>query len=189
MTQNRQRVAEQGGASVLPRQGCDCVWFACVDYRFQEVFNLLVSDGKADRMDWVAGGSGLLTDKALRPLTLAALKKLQDLHGISAVGLCNHRDCGGYGGSKRHHSSDREFDFHCGEMMLAADILRSEMPDMTVRFSFAELNGLKPLTIIEGVLRWSNGLLLSPGASSTSELSPSASAGSSQSRLRPMGVR
>lgn len=101
----------------------------CIDFRFQDKLKNALLRLKIEKYDLLAlaGGAKNLASptKAIYQKTvLDNIKLALDLHKIKIVILCNHIDCGAYGGSKSHKNLREETAFHKSELKKAEELIK-----------------------------------------------------------------
>lgn len=126
---------------------CKNIIIHCIDFRFIKVINAFMNDqqltGNCDVIS-VAGGVKNLVEPAEPQDRTALLKQIElskKLHGVSAVYLVNHEDCGAYGGKQSFESDVRETEHHERHLRDASDMLATIYPDFTIHSYIARLNG------------------------------------------------
>lgn len=120
------------------------VW--CFDDRF---YKLLKAFGKQERFGHVdlvkiAGGAKSLAGEASpdRDFLLHQIAASVRLHGTKRVILMLHRDCGGYGGSKAFPGPAAEREVLIAQLRQARDVVKRQLPELTVDVYFADFDGL-----------------------------------------------
>jgi carbonic anhydrase len=120
------------------------VW--CFDDRF---YKLLKAFGKQEGFGHidlvkVAGGAKALAGDASpdRDFVLNQIKTSVRLHGTKRVILMLHRDCGAYGGSKAFSDADVEREELAKHLGAGRDLVKKEVPDVSVDAYFADFDGL-----------------------------------------------
>jgi carbonic anhydrase len=61
------------------------------------------------------------------------------LHGAKEAILCNHTDCGAYGGSGKFSSFDEECQFHAAELTKAKESVLAKYPSLKVRMLLGKI--------------------------------------------------
>jgi len=122
----------------------------CVDYRYIEAIQAFVKrrlsvatyDLKTD-----AGGTKALLDgnAAVRTWMLHNIRLAYQRHGVRTVVLVHHEDCAAYGGSTAFKDCAKETAFHAQQLAMAASLLRSAFPRLTVRMFYA--HGAPPVRV------------------------------------------
>ena len=93
----------------------------------------------------IAGGVMALAspkDDSEQGFVMDQLRASRRLHQTGRVILFGHRDCGAYGGSARFQDAEAEVCFHRAELARAADLIRSELPDVPIECYFADFDGV-----------------------------------------------
>jgi len=120
------------------------VW--CFDDRFYKLLKAFGKEEAFGHIDLVkiAGGAKALAGEASpdRDFLLNQLKTSVRLHGTNSVVLMLHRDCGAYGGSKSFADADAEKAYLTDQLHRAKDIVKKEVPELSVWTYFADLDGL-----------------------------------------------
>ena len=62
-----------------------------------------------------------------------------NLHKIQEVILCNHTDCGAYGGSQAFGSSEEEYKFHVEELKKAKEMILAKYPSLKIKMLLAKI--------------------------------------------------
>jgi len=114
----------------------------CIDYRYVDAILRFVKgrlgvaayDLKTD-----AGGAKALIegDPAVRAWILSNVKLAYQRHGVRTVVLVHHEDCAAYGGSLAFKGRAEETACHAQQLAMAASLLRSVFPRLTVRMFYA----------------------------------------------------
>lgn len=130
----------------MPHQCAACL-VTCEDYRLHRR-----RDGRNAIGDYLARlgadcdlvtRSGAVQD-LIRPMPgsdaslLRDLAVAVDLHGIRAIHLVNHEDCGGYRGMT-FESREAELARHRRDLLAARDVLRRRFPGVEVTIALARL--------------------------------------------------
>lgn len=127
---------------------CDNLIIHCIDFRFIKAINAFMDAQEltenCDIISIAGGVKNLVepSDPADRTVLLKQIELSKKLHGISAVYLVNHEDCGAYGGKQAFESCAQETEYHRRHLCNAADILFALYPDFTFHCYIARLNGV-----------------------------------------------
>ncbi len=120
----------------------------CFDNRFWKTFKHFIKKQRLKDLDpeSVAGGAKVLASpekRGDRDFILRELQKSIRLHGARRVMLFTHHDCGAYGGIKRFDGdTEREFNFHVGELRKARAAVRRRFPKLKVEMYFIDSRGI-----------------------------------------------
>lgn len=114
----------------------------CMDYRYidaalrfvKQQLGVNAYDVKTD-----AGGTKALLngDPSVRAWILSNVKLAYHRHGVRTVVLVHHEDCAAYGGSSAFKDGAEETACHAQQLAMAASLLRSAFPRLTVRMFYA----------------------------------------------------
>jgi carbonic anhydrase len=135
-------------ASPRERYQCDAAIVWCFDNRFETVLKKLVKRLGLAYYDpiRIAGGTKYLASPEQerdRQFLMEQIRISMRLHGTRTVILMLHSDCGAYGGlSAFENNSQREAEHHCQELDRAAQVLKSEIPELTVNTYFVDFEGV-----------------------------------------------
>jgi hypothetical protein len=135
-------------ASPRERYQCDAAIVWCFDNRFEVVLKKLVRKLGLAYYDpiRIAGGTKCLASpeqESDRQFLLEQIRISMRLHGTGTVILMLHSDCGAYGGlSAFENDSQREAEHHRQELGRAAQLLKSEIPELTVKTYFVDFEGV-----------------------------------------------
>jgi len=115
---------------------CKYIFIHCIDFRlggankgYQEKEGIL---GNCDEASAAGGVNDI--EFVLKQVGVSV-----SLHGTKEVILCNHTDCGAYGGSKEFVSAEEERKFHTEELKKAKETVLQKHPSLTVRMLLAEI--------------------------------------------------
>ncbi len=122
---------------------------SCIDYRFRPMIAKWITEELGDQADLiaVAGAAKTLHDATSLDYILGLIKIARDLHGVTTVHILNHVDCGAYGGSKMHESETHEKHFHAEQCDVAANVLKQQFPELTIRRYLVDFNGVHPMAV------------------------------------------
>lgn len=135
-------------ASPRERYQCDAAIVWCFDNRFEAALKKLVKRLGLAYYDpiRIAGGTKYLASPEQerdRQFLLEQIRISMRLHETKTVILMLHSDCGAYGGlSAFENDSQREAEHHRQELSRAAQILKSEIPELTVKTYFVDFEGV-----------------------------------------------
>ena len=135
-------------ASPRERYQCDAAIVWCFDNRFESVLKKLVKRLGLAYYDpiRIAGGTKYLASPEQerdRQFLLEQIRISMRLHQTRTVILMLHSDCGAYGGLNAfENDSQREAEHHSQELHRAAQILKSEIPELTVKTYFVDFEGV-----------------------------------------------
>lgn len=124
---------------------CTSLVVHCMDFRFEKaLFDYLDAQhflGDADIVGWAGAGKAFL-DPETQSFALKQVELSHKLHGMCNIHVIQHRDCGGYGGSKIFENRDAEFAFHVDEVKKIRALIQQKFPDVsfTVTGYFAEMS-------------------------------------------------
>ena len=117
----------------------------CIDFRFGSPIkdylgknNLL---GDCDIVS-VAGAAKNIASPKLptdKEFIMRQIEISKSLHEITTIILMNHTDCGAYGGRKAFESREVEESMHADEMRAAAEIIRTQFPDIAIKLILANI--------------------------------------------------
>jgi carbonic anhydrase len=130
------------------RYRCDAAIVWCFDNRFEAVLRKLVKRLGLAYYDpiRIAGGTKCLAspeDESERQFVLGQIRISMRLHATDTVILMLHSDCGAYGGLAAFgDDAQREASHHRQELQRAAELLNSEIPDLTVKTYFVDFEGV-----------------------------------------------
>jgi hypothetical protein len=103
-----------------------------MDFRFERgMFDFLNAQnllGDADIVGW-AGSGKVFLDPETQIFALKQLELSHKLHGMCEIHIIQHRDCGGYGGSKQFESPDAETRFHMDQIEKIKKVIKEKFPD------------------------------------------------------------
>jgi carbonic anhydrase len=123
------------------------VW--CSDDRFYKLLKKFGKKQKFKNLDLVkiAGGAKALATpidepSAERDFVLNQLMTAVRLHGAKRIILMLHRDCGAYGGSENFINEYEEHTKLLGDLRIAREFVKKEMPALLVDAYLADFNGL-----------------------------------------------
>lgn len=120
------------------------VW--CFDDRFYKLLKAFGKQKGFKNIDLVkvAGGAKALAvgPSPERDFVFDQVKASIRLHNTKQVSLMLHRDCGGYGGSKKFESPEVERAHHEAQLAAAKHFLANEIPGITISAYFADFDGL-----------------------------------------------
>lgn len=110
----------------------------CIDFRFQDKLKNALQKMKIKKYDLLAlaGGAKNLASPAkmiYQKTILDNIKLAADLHKIKKVILCNHIDCGAYGGSGKHKNIREETVFHKSELKKAESIIKKTFSNLKTK--------------------------------------------------------
>ena len=130
------------------RYRCDAAIVWCFDNRFELVLRRLVKRLGLAYYDpiRIAGGTKYLAssdDEAGRRFVLEQIRISMRLHQTETVILMLHSDCGAYGGLAAFDGdAAREAEHHRQELERAAQLVKSEIPELTVKTYFVDFEGV-----------------------------------------------
>ena len=130
------------------RYRCDAAILWCFDNRFELVLRKLVKRLRLAYYDpiRIAGGTKCLASpdkESDRHFVLDQIRISMRLHETKTAILMLHSDCGAYGGIAAFEGdAAREAEHHCQELQRGAEILRSEIPELTVKTYFVDFEGV-----------------------------------------------
>ena len=117
-----------------------CKYFLlhCMDFRIQEcIRDYLIQQGHFGDCDRVAyGGPCQEHELALHYIALA-----RKVHNIEHIILSQHEDCGGYGGTERWGSREKEREALLADMHALRRKVLVKYPDRDVSMLFFEMDG------------------------------------------------
>ena len=133
-----------------PRQRyrCDAAIVWCFDNRFEAVLRKLVKRLGLQYYDpiRIAGGTKCLASPDHdrdREFVLEQIRISMRLHETETVILMLHSDCGAYGGLAAFDgNAELEAEHHRQELHRAAQILKAEIPELTVKGYFVDFEGV-----------------------------------------------
>lgn len=110
----------------------------CIDFRFHQKLREALKKKKINSYDLIclAGGAKNLASpskKIYRQIVLDNIKLAQKLHKIKTVVLCNHLDCGAYGGSDKFKGLKEEMEFHKMELKKAQKAVKKLFPTLKIQ--------------------------------------------------------
>lgn len=119
------------------------VVLSCIDFRFHKKLRSALKKEKINSYDLMclAGGAKNLaspTKKIYRQTVIDNIKLAQKLHKIKTVVLCNHIDCGAYGGSGKFKNPAEETKFHQAELKKAGNLVKKLFPALKVKIILLE---------------------------------------------------
>jgi hypothetical protein len=135
-------------ASPRERYQCDAAIVWCFDNRFEAALKKLVKRLGLAYYDpiRIAGGTKCLASpeqESDRQFLLEQIRTSMRLHATGTVILMLHSDCGAYGGlSAFENDSQREAEHHGQELSRAAQLLKSEIPELMVKTYFVDFEGV-----------------------------------------------
>ena len=111
---------------------------SCIDFRFHEKLKQALKREKINSFDLLTltGGAKNLANpskKIYQQTVIDNIKLAQKLHKIKMVVLCNHIDCGAYGGSSQFKNLKEEIKFHQAELKKAEKIIKKLFPVLKVK--------------------------------------------------------
>lgn len=115
---------------------CKSLIAHCIDFRLgKAIKDYLERVGLLGDCDEVSVAGGVKnTDFLLGQIDISV-----NLHKIQEVILCNHTDCGAYGGSKAFGSPEEENNFHVAELKKAREMISAKYPSLTVKMMLAKI--------------------------------------------------
>lgn len=122
------------------------VW--CYDNRFETAFRKLLRRMNVQQADSirVAGGAKSLVSpqhEGDRLFLLDQIRKSIKLHGTRTAILMLHSDCGAYGGLAAFQgNAEKEAQHHSADLQSAADFLKQQIPELTVKCYFVDFEGV-----------------------------------------------
>lgn len=122
------------------------IW--CFDHRFETAFRKLLKRIGVFSSDAirVAGGAKSLASpeqESARQFVLDQIRKSIRLHKTRTAVLMVHSDCGAYGGLAAFQGDARqEASHHAAELQQAADFLKKQIPELTVKSYFVDFDGI-----------------------------------------------
>lgn len=133
-----------------PRQRyrCDAAIVWCFDNRFEVVLRKLVKRLGLEYYDpiRIAGGTKCLASPDHdrdREFVLGQIRISMRLHETQTVLLMLHSDCGAYGGLAAFgDNAEHEAEHYRQELHRAAQILKAEIPEITVKGYFVDFEGV-----------------------------------------------
>lgn len=98
--------------------------------------------GHCDELSFAGGCKDLVSPQkeSDRDYLLRQIGKLRELHGTQRIFLMNHTDCGAYGGAHAWQGEE-EFAKHAADLKKAAEIIKSQWPDMEVQMVVLIMEG------------------------------------------------
>src|SRR5262249_2759168 len=130
------------------RYRCDAAIVWCFDNRFESVLRKLVKRLGLAYYDpiRIAGGTKCLAspeNENDRRFVLDQIRISMRPHATGTVILMLHSDCGAYGGlAAFDDDAQREAAHHRQELQRAAELLNSEIPELTVKTYFVDFDGV-----------------------------------------------
>jgi hypothetical protein len=130
------------------RYQCDAAIVWCFDNRFELVLRKLVKRLALAYYDpiRIAGGTRCLASpdkESDRQFVLDQIRISMRLHGTKTAILMLHSDCGAYGGLAAFDGDPaREGEHHRQELERAAELVKSEIPELTVKTYFVDFEGV-----------------------------------------------
>ncbi|PIT87191.1 MAG: hypothetical protein COU31_04235 [Candidatus Magasanikbacteria bacterium CG10_big_fil_rev_8_21_14_0_10_40_10] len=107
-----------------------------MDFRFEPgLFHFLNTKhilGDADIVGWAGAGKAFL-DTDSQAFALKQLELSHKLHNSCEVHIIQHRDCGGYGGSKQFESPQDEVRFHTDQITKIKSLISEKLPDVAFK--------------------------------------------------------
>jgi len=122
----------------------EAIVLTCIDFRFHEKLKNALVKLKIKKYDLLAlaGGAKNLASptKAIYQKTvLDNIKLAADLHKIKTVVLCNHIDCGAYGGSGKYKNLREETTFHKSELKKSEELIKKTFSKLKVKIELLTL--------------------------------------------------
>lgn len=127
---------------------CDAAILSCFDSRFDAGFAKFLKQCGIAKPDpiRIAGGAKVLVSpdrESDRAFILQQIRSSIRLHGTRRVILMLHTDCGAYGRLEKFKGdAQAEALHHQQELQLAAEYLKTEIPDVTIEAYFVDFDGV-----------------------------------------------
>ncbi len=115
-----------------------CKYFLvhCMDFRLgRPLFNYLEGKGILGNCDIASVAGGVKDNDFL----ISQLGLSISLHGTEEAILCNHTDCGAYGGSGKFASSAEEYGFQVEELKKARESVLAKYPSLKVSLLLSKI--------------------------------------------------
>lgn len=114
---------------------------SCIDFRFQGVRNELRKILEKDKIDsydllCLAGGAKNLASHSKiyhKKTVIDNIGLAIKLHKVKFLILCNHIDCGAYGGSQKFKNLKEEIMFLRAELKKAENAVKNSFPSLKVK--------------------------------------------------------
>lgn len=111
---------------------------SCIDFRFHEKLKQALKKKKISSYDLIclAGGAKNLASpskKIYRQTVIDNIELSRKLHQVKMIVLCNHIDCGAYGGSNQFDDLNEEIKFHQTELKKAENMIKKLIPALKIK--------------------------------------------------------
>jgi carbonic anhydrase len=114
------------------------IW--CFDHRVADVLNFTLAAYQSYDLITLAGGAkGLAQEGPDCDFLVKQIETSIQLHDTKKILISNHSDCGAYGGLKAFdNDSEKEREFHEGELKKAKSFLQSRFPGVKIEALYVD---------------------------------------------------
>lgn len=126
---------------------CDAAVIACIDFRFwRKLIDTLENKGVGSYdLIGMAGGAKNLIDEDTRTIVFRQLDICTQKHGIKAVYLVNHIDCGAYGGSQAFETPEKEEEKLTADLLEAKKLIAERYPDLEIKTILMDFDSVRDI--------------------------------------------